>query len=149
MQDAVRMLEHSGARLAHARALVRLGAALRRAGRPSDARPFLRSGLELAARCGAWAIADFAEEEVAATGMRRRRATTLSGNAALTPRERRIADLAASGLANPEIAQSLLISRRTVEGHLANVYAKLGVHSKREFSQRAATLGLVDRPRRS
>jgi DNA-binding CsgD family transcriptional regulator len=67
------------------------------------------------------------------------------GPASLTARELEVARLAALRLTAAEIAHELFISRRTVEGHLANVYAKLGVHSKREFSQRAATLGLVDR----
>jgi DNA-binding CsgD family transcriptional regulator len=70
------------------------------------------------------------------------------GPASLTARELEVARLAALRLTAAEIAHELFISRRTVEGHLANVYAKLGVHSKREFSQRASTLGLVDRPRR-
>jgi DNA-binding CsgD family transcriptional regulator len=52
------------------------------------------------------------------------------GPAALTKREREVADLAASGQSTKEIAQRLSIGRRTVETHLAHAYAKLGVDSK-------------------
>src|SRR5207237_1395590 len=89
--------------------------------------------------------------ERAAKGIGRdlhRAAAAAMGPASLTARELEVARLAALRLTAAEIAHELFISRRTVEGHLANVYAKLGVHSKREFSQRAASLGLVDRPRR-
>lgn len=50
--------------------------------------------------------------------------------AALTPREREVADLAAAGRSAKDIAQELSIGRRTVETHLAHAYAKLGVKSK-------------------
>src|SRR5581483_5851677 len=79
----------------------------------------------------------------------RRAAAAAMGPASLTARELEVARLAALRLTAAEIAHELFISRRTVEGHLANVYAKLGVHSKREFSQRASTLGLVDRGARN
>jgi DNA-binding CsgD family transcriptional regulator len=130
VRDALPLLKRSGARLDHARALVRLGAMLRRAGMPSEARTSLRSGLELARRCGALVIADTAEGELAATGLRRQRGTQLSGDERLTPSERRVADLAADGLANPEIGRALYISRKTVEMHLRNTFRKLGIDSR-------------------
>jgi DNA-binding CsgD family transcriptional regulator len=64
------------------------------------------------------------------------------GAAILTPRELDVAQLAARGQTAPEIAQALFIGERTVESHLARIYAKLGVASKRELLQRAAELGL-------
>jgi class 3 adenylate cyclase/DNA-binding CsgD family transcriptional regulator len=64
------------------------------------------------------------------------------GATTLTPRELDVARLAARGQTGPEIAQALFIGERTVESHLARIYAKLGVASKRELLQRAAELGL-------
>lgn len=50
----------------------------------------------------------------------------------LTDREREILDLLAQGLSNKMIAARLYLSVRTVEGHLANIYSRLGVHSRTE-----------------
>jgi len=52
----------------------------------------------------------------------------------LTDAERRVARLAAGGARNQEIARDLYLSVRTVEGHLSNVYAKLGVRSRTELA---------------
>jgi DNA-binding NarL/FixJ family response regulator len=60
-------------------------------------------------------------------------------SAALTTREREIATLAARGCTNREIADRLVVSVRTVEGHLYRAYAKLGVSNRDEL---AATLGV-------
>ena len=62
------------------------------------------------------------------------------GAGALTVREREIARLAAQRLTAYEIAAQLFISKRTVEGHLANIYAKLGVKSKLELAARLGEL---------
>ena len=51
---------------------------------------------------------------------------------ALTEREREILDLLVQGLSNKRIATQLYLSVRTVEGHLANIYTRLGVHSRTE-----------------
>jgi DNA-binding NarL/FixJ family response regulator len=53
---------------------------------------------------------------------------------ALTPQEARIARLAAEGASNPEIADQLYVSRRTVEAHLTKIYAKLGVSSRTQLA---------------
>ena len=50
----------------------------------------------------------------------------------LTDREREILELLAQGLSNKAIAARLYLSIRTVEGHLANIYSRLGVHSRIE-----------------
>ena len=139
LHDAVRVLEGSVARLEHARALVNLGAMLRRAGQPSDARTFLKAGLERALQCRASVLVADADEELAATGVRRRRRTALSGTQELTPSERRIAAMAADGLSNPEIAQALFITRKTVEMHLGNVYRKLAIESREQLPATLAT----------
>jgi DNA-binding NarL/FixJ family response regulator len=72
----------------------------------------------------------------------RKAAVAQLGPAALTRREREIARLAAGGLMAAEIAGRLSISERTVETHLANVYAKLGVRSKVELIRRASEFTL-------
>jgi DNA-binding NarL/FixJ family response regulator len=114
------------------RALVDLGAALRRAGRRSDARDPLRRALDLASQAGAEALADRARQELLAVGGRPRRAQ-LTGIGALTPSERRVAALAAAGRTNPEIAQELFLGRKTVESHLSAAYRKLGVASRADL----------------
>jgi DNA-binding CsgD family transcriptional regulator len=70
----------------------------------------------------------------------RRAAGVVLGASSLTPREREVARLAAERLTAQEIADRLFISVRTVEGHLARVYGKLGVASKSELAHRMAEL---------
>jgi DNA-binding NarL/FixJ family response regulator len=132
LREAVETLERSPARLELAQALVDLGAARRRAGLRTDARPPLRRGLDLARDCGATVLAERAHEELVTAGSRPRR-RAFSGVEALTAAERRVAGLAADGMANREIAQALFVTVRTVENHLARVYSKLGVHSRAEL----------------
>ncbi|MDP8907904.1 MAG: LuxR C-terminal-related transcriptional regulator, partial [Chloroflexota bacterium] len=132
LTQAVAVLERSSARLEHARALVDLGAATRRQGRRKDAREPLRRGLELAQGCGATALIERAREELQALGDRSRRAAADSSDA-LTPRERHVAQLAADGLSNPQIAQMLYVSLKTVETHLGHVYQKLGIRSRAQL----------------
>jgi DNA-binding CsgD family transcriptional regulator len=132
LQDAVTVLESSPARLEHARALVELGAARRRAGERAAARAPLREGLELAQACSATRLAERARNEIAATGARVA-ASGRGGAAALTPSERRVADLAAQGHTNRAIAQTLFITEKTVETHLAHVYDKLDVRSRHKL----------------
>ena len=69
-------------------------------------------------------------------------AAGVTGPASLSKRERQVACLAGQGMTAGEIAAELFISERTVEGHLANVYAKLGVGSKLELVRRAGELAL-------
>src|SRR5581483_2038626 len=101
LQEAVETLAEADARLEHARALVELGAALRRANRRSEARELLRQGVELAHRSGTVSLAARANEELAATGARPRK-LLLSGLDALTASERRVAELAAAEKTNKE-----------------------------------------------
>jgi DNA-binding CsgD family transcriptional regulator len=63
----------------------------------------------------------------------RPRRSALAGAAALTPSERRVATIAATGAMNREIAQTLFVTEKTVETHLGHAYAKLGVHSRHEL----------------
>ena len=127
--EAAETLEGSPASLELGRTLVELGAATRRARRPVDAREPLRRGAELALHCGAHAIVRRAREELLASGARPRR-LALRGAEALTPSERRVAELAAAGRSNREIAQDLYVTEKTVEGHLSHAYDKLGIRSR-------------------
>jgi DNA-binding CsgD family transcriptional regulator len=132
LRDAVATLEGSDAQLERARAHADLGTALRRAGDADEAREQLRLAVDIAHRCGAGALEDRALGELRAAGARpRRRATTGAG--ALTPSERRIAELAASGSQNREIAQALFVTTATVEFHLRNAYRKLGISGRTEL----------------
>jgi DNA-binding CsgD family transcriptional regulator len=126
LADAVTVLGTVQAPLERARALVDLGAALRRANRRAEARGPLGEGLQLAHRCGAVPIVETARLELAAAGVNLRR-PAVSGPDALTPTERRIAELAAEGASNRHIAQTLFVSPKTVENHLGSVYRKLAV----------------------
>ena len=56
------------------------------------------------------------------------------GAEALTASERRVAAMAAEGLSNPEIAQALFITKKTIESHLSNAYRKLGIRSRTELT---------------
>jgi DNA-binding CsgD family transcriptional regulator len=64
--------------------------------------------------------------------------TALDGPASLTPSERRVAELAASGLSNREIAESLWVTRKTVEVHLGHTFGKLGISSRRQLADALA-----------
>jgi DNA-binding CsgD family transcriptional regulator len=132
LRQAEDVLEGSAARLEHARAMTDLGAALRRAGHRAESREILRPALDLAHRCGALALAERARTELIAAGGRPRR-LVLSGLDSLTPGERRVAQLAAAGLANREIAQNLFITARTVEGHLTHAYHKLDIAAREQL----------------
>jgi DNA-binding CsgD family transcriptional regulator len=129
LREAVAVAQASPARLEHAKALVALGSALRRSGRRSEAREPLGRGLELATRCGAAGLAEAARTELYSAGGRPRRAA-LGGPESLTPSEWRIADLAADGRTNRDIAQVLYVTPRTVEGHLTSIYRKLGISTR-------------------
>lgn len=132
IEEAAQILRVAPARLEYAYALADLGAALRRANRRAQARDPLREALELAQRLGGRVLADRAHEELLATGARPRR-LVLSGVDSLTPSERRIAAMAAEGLSNRDIAQTLFVTLRTVEMHLSNAFRKLDVSSRTQL----------------
>jgi DNA-binding CsgD family transcriptional regulator len=134
LAEAVQVLATSQARLEHAAAIVELGTAQLRARRRRQARGTLAEGMDLAHRCGAEALVERAHEELVQAGARPRR-RALTGVDALTPSERRVAALAAEGMANKEIAQALFVTLRTVEMHLSNAYGKLEIGSRGELAR--------------
>jgi len=133
LRDAVGVLAESPARLELAHALVDLGAALRRGNSRREARERLRTGIDLAHQCGASALVDRANDELAATGAQRR-TVRYPGAANLTASERRVARAAAAGASNRDIAQELFITVKTVEMHLGRVYRKLDITSRAQLA---------------
>jgi DNA-binding CsgD family transcriptional regulator len=138
LREAVAVLEDSPARLERAHALAALGGAVRRAGQRAEAREPLRRALELAQLCGAHALESHVREELLVAGARPRR-TRLQGVDALTAAELRVAQLAAAGTPNKEIAQALFVALKTVEGHLASVYRKLDIRSRTQLAEALAS----------
>jgi DNA-binding CsgD family transcriptional regulator len=117
------------------------GAAAARQG-AADAVPLLRQALELHERLGAARDAARVEARLRELGVHRGRRGTRRrpriGWDSLTPTERTVVDLVAEGLSNPQIGERLYISRRTVQTHLAHVFAKLGISSRAQLAAEAA-----------
>ncbi|MBB1259571.1 AAA family ATPase [Streptomyces alkaliterrae] len=126
LRQACELLATTPARLEEARAWADLGSAERLLGDHEAAGAALRRATTLAESCGATPLADRCLAELRAAG-HRPRARTFAGVAALTPAERRVAELAARGLTNRQLAEYLHVGRRTVELHLSAVYDKLGI----------------------
>jgi DNA-binding CsgD family transcriptional regulator/tetratricopeptide (TPR) repeat protein len=134
LRTAVRMGTQAPPRLETIRALIDLGAALRRENQRAEARKWLERGADMAAYGGAVALNERARVELAAAGARPRREALLSGPGSLTASERRIAELAATGQSNREIAQALFVTPKTVEYHLRNTYRKLDIQNRQELA---------------
>ena len=135
--SAAELLAGCGARVEHARALTDLGAAIRRAGRPGQARKILREAARLAADIGARRVAEQARAELRAAGGRAPARTSGPGDR-LTAGERRVAELAAAGQTNRQIANALFITVKAVEWHLGNAYRRLDIRGRAELSQALA-----------
>jgi DNA-binding CsgD family transcriptional regulator len=134
LRAAVERLAASPAGLEHARALTDLGAALRRRGHRRDARSPLRDAVRLAAGFGATVIEHRSRSELVVAGGRPRR-RQFSGVDALTPGERRVAQMAARGMSNREIAEALFVTVKAVHWHLGNTYRKVGVSSREGLAE--------------
>jgi DNA-binding CsgD family transcriptional regulator len=133
LASSVTALRASPARLEQAHCLAELGAALRRAGHRVAAREPLTEALDVAARCGARPLSARIREELKAIGARPRREWR-TGLEALSPRELHVARLAAAGRSNREIAHRLYVTLKTVEGHLARAFTKLGIERRGELA---------------
>ena len=136
LRSAVEPLAACGARVEQARTLIELGAAIRRAGRATEARGTLREALVLAEAPGAAALARRAREELRLAGGRAPAHVDPSGDG-LTPSERRVAELAAAGQTNRQIADALFITAKSVEWHLSNVYRKLDIRGRGQLPPRS------------
>ena len=143
-EQAVALLDGLGYTPFSARALDVLGRALSSRDR-SRAREVLERTAAMFDGCGAVWRRDRALDALRRLGgARSARSAPAAGRAALSAREREVARLAVQGRTAPHIARELFIGERTVESHLARIYAKLGVASKFELAQRAAELGLAE-----
>ena len=132
LELGVAALRHSPRRAVLAQALAELGRALRHLGRRAAARSTLREALDISQRLGLGRVAAQATEELRVAGARPRR-ERLSGPESLTAAERRVAEVAALGLTNRDIAAQLFLSPKTVEMHLGRVYRKLDIASRVEL----------------
>jgi DNA-binding CsgD family transcriptional regulator len=112
------------------RSALAAGRLARRAGERTAAREWLERAIELLESRGCRGFAAQAREELSRIGGRH----VADGD--LTDAERRVAELAAEGRTNPEIAAAAFLSVKTVEAHLSRVYRKLGVRSRAELAAR-------------
>ncbi|MET9974382.1 helix-turn-helix transcriptional regulator [Streptomyces microflavus] len=133
VEEAHRLLDGLPDSVERARTLVALGSVLRRAGQRSAARRRLDAGRELAQKVGATELEAEARSELRLAGARPTRSGS-SASVPLTPAEERVAQRAATGLSNREIAQALFVTVKTVEWHLSQTYAKLGIAKRSELS---------------
>jgi len=85
---------------------------------------------------------DSANDELTIVDFQRNGTIVLSNGSAITPREREILELLASGARNREIASKLFLSVHTVEYHVTHILQKLEARNRTEASIRAARLGL-------
>lgn len=143
LHEACAVLANTDYRLEHLRARVDLGAALRRDGARGQARQLLGAARADAEALGCIALAERSAEEQSAAGARPRR-VAVSGVESLTPSERRIADLAAAGSTNRQIAAQLFLTPKTVEWHLGHVFSKLGIRRRRELAAALGGVGAAD-----
>jgi DNA-binding CsgD family transcriptional regulator len=114
----------------HGRTLLVAGEVHRRARHKALANTHLRSAVAIFERLGAPLWAERARTEIDRLGLRR-----ANPDSKLTDVETRVADLAATGLTNVQIAAELFMSPRTVEAHLSRIYRKLGVSSRTAMSR--------------
>lgn len=129
LTEAVDVLAGSLARLEYTKALVTLAEEAGRRGDRAWARELLDNAVTLAASCDCPPLLDRVHAALAALGVRP--AAREPGDAAvLTSSERRVAELAAAGLANREIAETLFVTPKTVELHLTNTYRKLRISGR-------------------
>lgn len=129
LEEAVDTLTASSLRTEEARARADLGVVLLRSGRRRAGREQLEAALEAAVACGARGTAQAVQAELEVAGAAPKRLAFDE----LTASERRVAELAAGGGSNREIAEELLVTPKTVENHLTRVYAKLAIRSRAEL----------------
>jgi DNA-binding CsgD family transcriptional regulator len=128
------LAEHARGRVPfhEARTYLALGSIERRRRRRRAARAALERALAEFERLGARLWVDRTRDELARVGGR------APSRRQLTPTEQKVAELVAEGLPTKEVASRLFVSPRTVDGHLAHIYAKLGVRSRTDLAHRLA-----------
>ena len=134
-REAIGHLSSAPARTELARAHLLYGEWLRRQRRRREAREHLHTARDMLEAMGMDAFAERAGRELRATGeTARKRTAATARDEELTAQEAQIARLAREGLSNPEIGTRLFISARTVQYHLGNIFAKLGIASRIQLS---------------
>ena len=124
----------------HARVRLAYGERLRRLRATQEARAQLSAAADIFRELGASRWLERADSEMRATGLTRPRDASTRW-AALTPKEREIAELAASGMSNKEIGERLFLSHRTVGSHLYQIFPKLGLTSRAGLRDALTDLG--------
>lgn len=149
LQAAARAYARGSRPLGLALACEDAGAAWARHGHIDRGRPLLEQALEIYERLEAARDLARAEAALRGAGVRRGRRGTRArpqfGWQSLTPTERTVADLVAEGLSNPQIGQRLYVSGRTVQTHLAHVFAKLDISARAQLAV-AVTRHRGDKP---
>jgi DNA-binding CsgD family transcriptional regulator len=133
-QESIACLGRSRVRAELARAHLLYGEWLRRQRRRGEAREQLRVALGMLEAMGMEAFAERARHELRATGDTARKRADVASDQQLTVQESRIARLASDGMSNPQIGARLFLSPRTVQYHLSNVFAKLGITSRSQLA---------------
>ena len=136
-RESIDHLSRTPIRAQLARSHLLYGEWLRRERRRAEAREQLRTAYGMLDSMGMAAFAERARRELLAAGETARPRTTqpkrprpAQTREALTAQEVQVARLVLDGLSNPEIGARLFISPRTVQFHLSNVFAKLGITSR-------------------
>jgi DNA-binding CsgD family transcriptional regulator len=124
---------HTPGDFAEAHTQLLYGRNLRHRRRPAAAREHLRHAAETFRLLDAQPWADQADRELRAAG---ERIEPPASGLTLTAQQERIARLVAAGATNREVAQELHLSPRTIDHHLRNVFARLGVRSRTELARR-------------
>lgn len=149
---AVDAFQSSPRRLERACAMLEAGVAVAAADRADAAANWIQDAIPQFERVGAHRDLARAHAALRSMGVRagrrgpRRRPP--SGWGSLTDTERRVVDLVAQGLTNPEVGRQLFTSRRTVETHLAHVFAKLGISSRVQLAAEVARQAALAHPGR-
>jgi DNA-binding NarL/FixJ family response regulator len=115
------------------RLLLAHGRLLRRTGNRKDAVERLRRARAVFSVLRAAPFIARTEQELAECHLPGGQAKKKQSVLALTSRETEVAHLVGKGLSNPEIAAELFISRKAVEYHLGNIYAKCGVQGRQQL----------------
>jgi DNA-binding CsgD family transcriptional regulator len=146
LSEALALHDRDPRPFSRARTQLLLGEHLRRERRRVEARPQLRAATETFERLGAAPWENRARAELRATGetARKREPSTLTQ---LTPQQLQIVRLVAEGATNKDVAAQLFLSPRTVDHHLRNVFAKLGISSRTELIRYPDLDGSTQAPR--
>lgn len=136
LEEAVRSFDRLGLAWDAARTLLALGRAQRRFKKWGTARHTLERAVAAFTTMGSPGWAEEVRAELSRVGARRP-----ASAGALTATEQRVAHLAAQGLANKQIASTLVVTVNTVEFHLRNAYTKLGIRSRGQLAAHLSRIG--------